>query len=208
MEGCIACIENKLEIRIGKESEQKEVSSQTTILRLLTLETRINELDQRLSLVEKGKGKVDIPHFSIQDIRTAVETELANLEQDNYLSIRNHEDSGLLCNEDKKLTTIKILARIRIKDVEIKTLALLDPGCTSCLINKKIIPHNLSTKLPKPVAAMQMDGTHNIYEYYIDKAQISFQNTCNEFYKPTYNVYKILVQDLDIKTDLVIGFRP
>lgn len=52
---------------------------------------------------------------------------------------------------------------------------------------------------------MQMDGTHNIYRYYIDKAQISFINTCSEFYKPTYKMDNIWVRNLDIRVDLVLG---
>ena len=52
---------------------------------------------------------------------------------------------------------------------------------------------------------MQMDGTHNIYRYYIDKAQISFLNTCSKFYKPIYKMDKIWVRDLDIRVDFVLG---
>ena len=52
-----------------------------------------------------------------------------------------------------------------------------------------------------------MDGSQNIYNYYIEKAQISFLNTCNKFYNPVYNVNKILARDLNIGSDFVIGLR-
>jgi len=54
---------------------------------------------------------------------------------------------------------------------------------------------------------MQMDGTYNLYEYYVDNAEISFKNTCNTFYNPTYKVDRMLVRNLDIKADLVVGLN-
>lgn len=83
-------------------------------------------------------------------------------------------DTSLICNEDKEFSTIKILVKIKIKDVEIETLALVDHGCTSCLINKEIVPEHLLKVLERPITATQMDGSQNIYNYYIEKAQISF----------------------------------
>ena len=52
---------------------------------------------------------------------------------------------------------------------------------------------------------MQMDGTHNVYIHYIDKAHVSFLNTCSEFYKPTYRMDKIWVRDLNISVYFVLG---
>lgn len=51
--------------------------------------------------------------------------------------MRSIIDTELIYNEDKKLTTVKVLARIKIEDIEIKILPLLDSRCTSCLIHKK-----------------------------------------------------------------------
>lgn len=113
-------------------------------------------------------------------------------------------NTSLICNEDETINTIKVLARIRIKGIEIETLALLDPGCTSCLINKKIVPTDILQRLPTLVATMQMDGTYNLYEFYIENASMSFHNT---FYKPSYPVNRILVRDLDINADFVIGLN-
>jgi len=161
-------------------------------LRIMTLEARINELEKRIQKMEKGKEKLE----DIKENITTVEEEL--------MSIENCD--ALIDNEDKKLSTIKILARIKIEDYEIETLALVDSGCTRCIINKRIVPPNLIKTLDKPVAAMQMDGTHNIYKHYIDKSQISFINTCLDFYKPSYKVDKSWVRDLNINVDFVLGF--
>ena len=86
----------------------------------------------------------------------------------------NEESNTLICNEDKNINTVKILAKLQIGKYEIETLALIDSGCTKSILNKKIVPPEFIKTLEKPLAAMQMDGTHNIYRYYIDKAQISF----------------------------------
>ena len=140
-----------------------------------TLETRVNDLEQRLTILEKGKTKIAIEETDTQEAvhLEKLEAELMNLEKN---------DTSLICNEDKEFSTIKVLVKIKIKEVEIETLALVDPGCTSCLINKEIVPEHLLKILDKPIMATQMDGSHNIYNYYIDKAQISFLNTCNQFY--------------------------
>lgn len=52
-----------------------------------------------------------------------------------------------------------------------------------------------------------MDETYNTYEYYIERAKISFQNTCNNFYNPSFNVQKILVRDLNIQAECIIGLN-
>lgn len=54
---------------------------------------------------------------------------------------------------------------------------------------------------------MQMDGTYNTYQHYIGKTQVSFVNTCNEFYKPMYTLDKIWVRDLNINVDFVLGLK-
>lgn len=102
---------------------------------------------------------------------------------------------------------MKVLVRIRIQDIEIEIIGLVDTGCTSCLINKKIIPQHILKTFKKSITTIQMDGSYNIYDYYIEKAQISFLNTCNEFYNPTYNAHKILARYLNIKTYFVIGLH-
>ena len=117
----------------------------------------------------------------------------------------DEESNILICDEDKNINTVKILAKLQIGKYEIETLALIDSGCTKSILNKKIVPPGLIKTLEKPLAAMQMDGTHNIYRYYIDKAQVSFLNTCSKFYKPTYKMDKIWVRDLDIRVDFVLG---
>jgi len=57
----------------------------------------------------------------------------------------------------------------------------------------------------EPQSAMQMDGSSNVYKHYVSNAQISFLNTCAEFYKPTYRLEKIWVRDLNIRVDFVLG---
>ena len=52
---------------------------------------------------------------------------------------------------------------------------------------------------------MQLDGTYNTYTDYIPKAKISFINTCEKFYQPSYTLSEILVRDLNIKADFVLG---
>lgn len=56
-EECITCVDNILKIKVVQEEEHKEVSSSTITLRLLTLETRMNELEQILRILEKRKRK-------------------------------------------------------------------------------------------------------------------------------------------------------
>ena len=202
LEACINCIENTLKIQVEPEinNGQKYTNNQILNLRVSTLETRVNDLEQRLTILEKGKTKIAIEERDTQEAvhLEKLEAELMNLEKN---------DTSLICNEDKEFSTIKVLVKIKIKDVEIETLALVDPGCTSCLINKEIVPEQLLKVLERPITATQMDGSQNIYNYYIEKAQISFLNTCNKFYNPVYNVNKILARDLNIGSNFVIGLR-
>lgn len=50
-----------------------------------------------------------------------------------------------------------------------------------------------------------MDETFNTYRQYIPKAKISFVNTCSDFYKPSYKLDGILIRDLNIWADFVLG---
>jgi len=50
------------------------------------------------------------------------EAELMNIE-----TMVNHYEN-LICNEDEKFTIVKVLARLRIQDIELETLALVDTG--------------------------------------------------------------------------------
>jgi len=52
---------------------------------------------------------------------------------------------------------------------------------------------------------MQMDESSNIYRHYVSNAQISFLNTCANFYKPTYRLEKIWVRYLKIRIDFILG---
>ena len=185
IEGCISCIETQLRIITQK---RKEVYTNEPLinLKVLVLEAKVKELEERIVRLEKGKN---------------VEQELPLDNQE----LMNEESNTLICNEDKNINTVKILAKLQIEKYEIETLALIDSGCTKSILNKKIVPPELINTLEKPLAAMQMDGTHNIYKHYIDKAQISFLNTCSRFCKPTYKMDKIWVRDLDIRVDFVLG---
>ena len=49
----------------------------------------------------------------------------------------NEESNTLLCNEDKNINTVKILAKLQSGKYEIETLALIDSGCTKSILNKK-----------------------------------------------------------------------
>lgn len=36
---------------------------------------------------------------------------------------------GMVCNEEKRISTVKVLARVKIQDYEFQTLATVDSGC-------------------------------------------------------------------------------
>lgn len=129
LEGCILCIEREFKIKINREEKCQGINDPTLNTRVMALEIRINELEKRIQKMEKGKQKDN-------------EENIAEfIDDEELMSIENYDT--LICNEDKKLSTIKILARIKIEDYEIETLALVDSGCTRCIINKKIVPPNL-----------------------------------------------------------------
>ncbi|KAG5578188.1 hypothetical protein H5410_058322, partial [Solanum commersonii] len=163
---------------------------------LISLEKRIDSLEDRTSKLEKGKEKVKGTN---QNATLEEDIELLN-EKEDYNSLE-----GLICNEDKKINTIKILTRLRIQNYEIETLALVDSGCTKSIINRSILPSEIIKEFPEPQSAMQMDGSSNIYKHNVSNAQISFLNTCVDFYKPTYKLEKIWVRDLNIRIDFVLG---
>uniref|UniRef100_A0A0V0IGL8 Putative ovule protein n=1 Tax=Solanum chacoense TaxID=4108 RepID=A0A0V0IGL8_SOLCH len=56
-EGCITCIENLLKIKVKEGRENSDISNDTINLRIITLESRINELEQKVMLLKKGKQK-------------------------------------------------------------------------------------------------------------------------------------------------------
>ena len=210
-EGCIECIENLLKIKVIKQEryDNKEVSNDIINLRIITLENRMNELERKVIFLEKGKEKMKEKTTELVHKDKEWEMHGASTQEAELMSIDtmvNHYE-GLICNEDKKFTTIKILARLKIQDIEIETLALVDTGCTGSIINKKILPQRLIKTLDKPIAAMQMDGTYNTYQHYIGKTQVSFINTCNNFYKPTYTLDRVWVRDLNINIDFVLGLK-
>jgi len=101
---------------------------------LKALEGRIDNLEERMSKLEKGKGVETEETSQVNNKPPELEIELFNTKKDAT------SFEGLICNEDKKINTIKILTRIKIQDYEIETLALVDSGCTKSIINKCIFP--------------------------------------------------------------------
>ncbi len=47
----------------------------------------------------------------------------------------NVESNTLICNEDKNINTVKILAKLHIGKYQIETLELIDSGCTKSILN-------------------------------------------------------------------------
>ena len=56
---------------------------------------------------------------------------------------------GMVCNEEKKISKVKVLARIKIQDYEFETLAIVDSRCTKSILNSRFLPLKLIKKLSK-----------------------------------------------------------
>lgn len=52
---------------------------------------------------------------------------------------------------------------------------------------------------------MQMDETYNTYTKYIPRAKVKFIITCEKLYQPSYKLDEILLRDLNIRADFVLG---
>lgn len=96
--------------------ESSEASNDTINLRIITSESRINELEQKPMLLEKGIAKLEGSRIeSIQKTEewgfgrpSTQETEVMSIE-----TIINHYIS-LICNEDKKITIVEVPIRLKI----------------------------------------------------------------------------------------------
>ena len=89
---------------IGSNNSEKKrcITNEPLInLKVLVLEAKVKELEERIVRLEKGKN---------------IEQEL---QLDNQ-ELMNEESNTLICNEDKNINTVKMLAKLQIGKYEIE----------------------------------------------------------------------------------------
>lgn len=106
---------------------------------MITLESRMNELEEKEMLFEKEIKKLESSRI---DLVQKIEEWGPSTQESELISIETvvNQYKSLICYEDKTFTTVKVLARLKIQDIELETLVLVDTGCTGSIINKMILP--------------------------------------------------------------------
>ncbi|XP_057486650.1 uncharacterized protein LOC130783343 [Actinidia eriantha] len=109
------------------------------------------------------------------------------------------------CNQNKQFRCLEVYCKIRIKDFIVDCLGLVDTGCTSCIINKKLIPDYLCKKSDRIIQGQQMDGKLHSYDTeLVPGAMISFKTNCDQF-STEYTLPQAWVRNLNVSSDFIIG---
>ncbi|PSS23891.1 Reverse transcriptase/Ribonuclease [Actinidia chinensis var. chinensis] len=109
------------------------------------------------------------------------------------------------CNQNKQFRCLEVNCKIRIKDFTVDCLGLVDTGCTSCIINKKLIPDYLCKKSDRIIQGQQMDGKLHSYDTeLVPGAMISFKTNRDQF-STEYTLPQTWVRNLNVSSDFIIG---
>lgn len=193
LEACIKCLEKKELIQVEPDliNEEKDLDKQE----LRVLRRRIESVEDTVKFFQK---KLDL--FEKQIKRKDTVEENKDLILQDYLQV--------VCNAEN-LKSLKVKCKIRIDDFIINCLALVDSGCSNCILNKSLVPTRYIVKSDSPLEAQQMDGGIFSYKEILrPNSKISFETNCGfskEYTLPPKNTFVRILNLTNI--DFILGLN-
>ncbi|KAL3505235.1 hypothetical protein ACH5RR_035076 [Cinchona calisaya] len=187
-EACISCVEKYTDFKFQEVHSLKNFQiNENTFDRITRLEQRVANIEKEIFYKNKEKIEED----------TEENINLANLEQ----KIK-------FCNQDKKLNSIKLEVTFKHHNKIIGTNEIIDIGCTTIIVDPKLIDTSKILKFKDPIKATQMDGSINEYNYYAKNCNIAFLNNCNNYSQYYFMPYVLIKEILEKHgVGIIIGLK-
>ncbi|XP_059631379.1 uncharacterized protein LOC132274189 [Cornus florida] len=216
-EGCISCINSTYNLSLSTSFAKPTQDIGNLELNILSrkvanledhnqmLYSKIAHLEDRISCLDKGKQPLINP-----DPSGIGGLSLCNLAQ------YTPQTTEYIYNQDVSLKTIKVSCEIRLRHPKTKELfiintqALINSGCTNCIINQDLIPSEYWRKSPYSQDAQQMDVKLYTYTHTVlPGSTICFLTNCGDFsqqYNLPYEVTWIRPLQLG-SVDFILGLN-